>query len=92
MCWMLNFVTGGEGDASAVLIRGLEGISGPGKVGRVLSLDRTFYGEDLETSCRLWIEDTGLTVDYSSAPRVGILYSGEPWVSKPWRFILNKPL
>jgi DNA-3-methyladenine glycosylase len=89
---MLNFVTGGEEDASAVLIRGLEGISGPGKVGRTLQLDRTFYGEDLETSQRLWIEDTGLTVTYSSGPRVGIHYSGEPWISMPWRFILNKPL
>lgn len=89
MYWMLNFVTGGEGDPSAVLIRGLEDISGPGKVGRVLGLDRTFYGEDLETSHRLWIEDTGLTMTYSSGPRIGILYAGEPWVSKPWRYILK---
>ena len=92
MYWMLNLVTGGEEDASAVLIRGLDGISGPGKVGRTLQLDRTFYGEDLETSQRLWIEDTGLIVTYSSGPRVGIHYSGEPWVSMPWRYILNKPL
>lgn len=38
--WMLNLVTGFEGDASAVLIRGIEGFSGPGRVGRELQLDR----------------------------------------------------
>ena len=50
MYWMLNFVTGKNEEASAVLIRGLEGISGPGRVGKVLQLDKTFYGENLETS------------------------------------------
>ncbi len=32
MYWMLNFVTGEAGDSSAVLIRGVKGISGPGRV------------------------------------------------------------
>ncbi|WP_320110824.1 DNA-3-methyladenine glycosylase [Draconibacterium orientale] len=90
MYWMLNFVTGEAGDSSAVLIRGVEGISGPGKVGRALQLDKTFYGEDLENSKRMWIEDSGLKPQYTTAPRVGINYAGEPWISKPWRFIAEK--
>lgn len=90
MYWMLNFVTGEPGDSSAVLIRGVEGISGPGKVGRALQLDKTFYGEDLENSKRMWIEDSGLKPQYTTAPRVGINYAGEPWISKPWRFIAEK--
>ena len=45
MYWMLNFVTGKPGDSSAVLIRGVEGVSGPGRVGRTLQLDKSFYGE-----------------------------------------------
>ncbi len=87
MYWMLNFVTGGEGDPSAVLIRGLEGISGPGRVGRELLLDQSFYGECLETSERIWLEESGIALPYRKVPRVGIHYAGEPWVSKPWRFV-----
>ncbi|WP_297089138.1 DNA-3-methyladenine glycosylase [uncultured Draconibacterium sp.] len=90
MYWLLNFVTGPEGDASAVLIRGLHGISGPGRVGKALQLDKSFYGEDLSTSNRIWLEETDAKVNYSALPRVGIDYAGEPWISKPWRFIAEK--
>ena len=89
MYWMLNFVTGEVGDSSAVLIRGVEGISGPGRVGRALQLDKSFYGETLATSERIWIEDAGLKPQFTTAPRVGIDYAGEPWISKPWRFIVK---
>jgi DNA-3-methyladenine glycosylase len=89
MYWMLNFVAGNEGDASAVLIRGLDDTFGPGKVGKLLQLDRSFYGENLETSQRIWVEDENQkTVHYTTHSRVGIQYAGEPWVSKPWRFRL----
>jgi DNA-3-methyladenine glycosylase len=89
MYWMLNFVTGQEGDASAILIRGLDDIPGPGRVGKILQLDRSFYGEDLSTSQRIWVEESGLIAPFTPAPRVGIHYAGEPWISKPWRFIIN---
>lgn len=89
MYWMLNFVTGETGDSSAVLIRGVEGISGPGRVGRALQLDKTFYGENLAASERIWIEDTGEKPQFITTPRVGINYAGEPWISKPWRFIVK---
>jgi DNA-3-methyladenine glycosylase len=89
MYWMLNVVTGWEGDPSAVLIRGLDDISGPGKVGKTLQLDRSFYGEDLSVSQRIWIEDSMKVADFTTYPRVGIHYAGEPWISKPWRYILN---
>ncbi len=89
MYWLLNFVTGSEGEGSAVLIRGIQNISGPGRVGRALQLDKSFYGEDLATSARIWIEDPGLNAQFTTAPRVGIDYAGEPWISKPWRFIVK---
>lgn len=88
--WMLNVVTGEENDASAVLIRGVKGISGPGRVGRALRLDKSFYGEDLSFSKKIWIEDAPEVTDYSTAARVGIDYAGEPWTSIPWRFILSE--
>lgn len=88
--WMLNIVTGNENDASAVLIRGIGNITGPGRVGKVLQLDKTFYGEDLATSNRIWIEDSDIKPNYKTAPRVGIDYAAEPWISIPWRFILEE--
>ena len=59
MYWMLNIVTGEEGCPSAVLIRGIEEVVGPGKVGRELGIDRSFYGRLLEPESLLWIEEDG---------------------------------
>ena len=89
MYWMLNIVTGKEKDASAVLIRGLENISGPGRVGRALHLDKSFNGENLFTSDRIWIENNVSVIKFSTSPRIGINYAGEPWISKPWRFMMK---
>lgn len=89
MYWMLNIVTGNENDASAILIRGIDNTFGPGRVGKVLQLDKSFYGEDLSFSNRIWIEDSDKKPKFSTSQRIGIDYAGEPWVSKPWRFIIN---
>lgn len=88
MYWMLNIVSGGKDSPQAVLIRGVEQISGPGRVGRLLALDKSFYGESLITSDRIWLEDDGSEVSYQTTPRIGINYAGEPWISMPWRFII----
>lgn len=85
--WMLNLVTGPEGEPSAVLIRGMEGFPGPGRVGRELHLDRSFYGESLINSNRLWIEDAEPIAEIHTSKRIGIDYSGE-WADKPWRFYI----
>ncbi len=90
MYWMLNIVTGKENDASAVLIRGVENISGPGRVGKALELDKSFNGENLFTSERIWIENAETIENYITSPRIGINYAGEPWISKPWRFIVGE--
>lgn len=87
MYWMLNFVTGKTDYPQAVLIRCLDGFSGPGKVGRELKLDKSFYGENLGLSDRIWIEDHGLPSNYKTDIRVGIDYAGDLWKNKPWRFI-----
>ena len=90
MYWLLNIVTGKEDDASAVLIRGIGEISGPGRVGRELRLDKSFYGEELQCSSRIWIEDSKIKPKIKTAPRIGIDYAGEPWVSMPWRFMMSR--
>ncbi len=89
MYWMLNFVAGEENNPQAALIRGVEGISGPGKITRELGIERSFYGEDLTTSERIWVEDTGKIISYNAGPRIGINYAGEPWKSKPWRYYIE---
>jgi DNA-3-methyladenine glycosylase len=84
--WMLNFVTGIEDEPQAVLIRGLENLNGPGKLTRFLNIDRSYYGENLFLSSRIWVEDRDQKPIITSSPRIGIGYAGEPWISKPWRF------
>jgi DNA-3-methyladenine glycosylase len=89
MYWMLNVVAGEADNPQAALLRGVSGFNGPGKLTRALCIDGSFYGEDLTISGRIWIEDRGRK--YSSVKngvRIGIKYSGEPWVSKLWRFYL----
>ena len=86
MYWMLNFVTGNIDNPQAVLIRSVEGVAGPGRLGRILQLDKSFYGENLATSKRFWIEDAP-NKPFQTATRIGIDYAGEIWKNKPWRFI-----
>lgn len=86
MYWMLNFVTSEQDFPAAVLIRGLEGIKGPGRVGKALQLDRSFYGEYLSVSERIWVEDHGKTPTLSTSKRIGVDYARE-WALKPWRFV-----
>jgi len=88
MYWMLNVVTGRENEPQAALIRGLEGIYGPGRITRKLQIDRSFYGEDLTVSSRIWIEDDGYKPSYQTGTRIGVDYAGE-WKDKPWRFYIN---
>jgi DNA-3-methyladenine glycosylase len=88
MYWMLNFVTSYEGNPQAVLIRGIHGYSGPGKLTKHLEIDKSFNGTDLNTSQNLYITNGLSGVDYKTVPRVGIDYAGDVWKNKPWRFIL----
>jgi DNA-3-methyladenine glycosylase len=88
MYWMLNIVTGKENDPQAVLIRGVENYSGPGKLTKSLGIDRSYYGEDLVTSERIWVEDPEVNVDIKTGPRIGIDYAGEYWKSRPWRYYI----
>jgi len=87
MYWMLNVVTGMQEEPQAILIRGLEGISGPGKLTKKLFIDKSFYGEDLSLSNRIWFEENDNESFILRQPRYGIDYAQEPWKSMPWRFI-----
>jgi DNA-3-methyladenine glycosylase len=91
MYWMLNIVTGDENEPQAILIRGIEGYNGPGRLTKLLGIDRSFYGEDLTVSERIWIEDDGFRPEYKTGSRIGINYAGEYWKEVPWRYMINSP-
>ena len=87
---LFNVITGEENFPEGVLIRGIEGCSGPGRVTRFLSIDRSLNGIDLITSDQLWIEDDGFRPRYRTDKRVGIGYASEEDQNRPWRFILEE--
>jgi DNA-3-methyladenine glycosylase len=84
---MLNIVTGEEGIGQAVLIRGVVGSNGPGKLTAALKIDRSLNGEDLTKSNELWLEDDGTEFDYEATKRVGIDYADEADRNRFWRFV-----
>ena len=88
---MLNLVTGPADWPAAVLIRGIEGAAGPGRVTRALGIDRRLNGAPALPAGGLHVEDRGIRVPRSwvrVAPRVGVAYAGPVWAAKPWRFAI----
>ncbi len=86
MYWMFNIVCGPEENPQAILVRAVENIDGPGKLGRKLRLDKSFYGEDLEQSDRIWIEHDGRRYNYTKHGRINIDYAGDTWKNKAYRY------
>ncbi|MDP2864170.1 MAG: DNA-3-methyladenine glycosylase [bacterium] len=95
MYWQFNISTYAEGKPECVLIRALDLdklANGPGKLCRYLKLDKSFYGEDLTKSKRIWLEDRGEKIKSSqiiSTKRIGIDYAGPYWSKRNWRFVLK---
>jgi len=94
MYWMLNIVTGPGEYPSAVLIRKVENLNGPGKLTRDLKIDGRVNSKPADKKTGLWIEDRGEIKQIVNgewqiiqAPRVGVQYA-EEWANKPYRFIL----
>lgn len=94
-----NVVTQAAGQASAVLFRAVEPVSGislathgPGRLCKAMHINRELNGTDLCTG-PLWLADApGLPYSAIQAgPRVGIDYA-EEWVNAPLRYcIANHP-
>ena len=65
---------------------------GPGKLTQAMGITKSENGVDLtKTTHGLWIE-AGLKVPNSlvtKGPRVGLNNTPEPWLSKPWRFLVR---
>lgn len=92
----LNVVCAGEGRGHAVLIRGVEPLSGfpagsrgdgPGRLSRMLQITRAQDGADLcSAGAPLSIHARAGRPRIAVTARVGVAYSGT-WATKPWRFL-----
>jgi DNA-3-methyladenine glycosylase len=91
MYHMLNIVTGPDGHPGAVLIRGVKGISGPGRLTRALAIGKDMNTKKLGRAAGLWIEE-GETVPPRKilrTPRIGVNYAGPVWSQKRYRFVVG---
>ena len=84
---MLNVVTGPAEHPEAVLVRGVEGAVGPGRLTRALGVSCALNRENLVESDRLWIESDGTPPPrFSASPRIGIGYASKRDRARKWRF------
>ena len=89
---MLNLVVGPADWPAAILIRGVEGAVGPGRVTQALGIDRTLNRAPAAPPSGLWLEDRGVRVPpraVTCSPRIGVAFAGPVWSAKPWRFSLD---
>jgi DNA-3-methyladenine glycosylase len=92
--YCLNIVTASAGVPHAVLLRGLEPISGisdktwgPGLLCRAMNIDRRLNGADLLGDV-LWLErppGKSKRPRITRTTRIGVDYAGD-WAKRPWRF------
>lgn len=89
---MLNIVTGKKGYPAAVLIRGVESVSGPGRLTKFLQISRAQNNKRAVFDNGLWIEDMEIMVidnEIKKMPRIGVDYAGV-WAKKKYRFVLKQ--
>ena len=95
MHWCFNAVTGPEGRAGAVLVRGLEPLDGlgrsvrldgPARLCRALGITGAQNGADLERSALRILDGPPVRgSDVARGPRIGVDYAAE-WAARPLRF------
>ncbi len=90
MYYLLNVVTEKAEYPAAVLIRGVEGVKGPGRVGRALEIDMKFNGKKAGVETGLWFEprDKGVKPKIRASKRIGVEYAGAKWSEKEFRFVM----
>jgi DNA-3-methyladenine glycosylase len=96
---MLNLVVGPSDWPAAILIRGVEGAVGPGRLTKMLHIDRRLNAKPAVPATGLWLEDRGVLLPQKSVqvtPRIGVDYAGPLWSMKHWRFtvdpkVISKP-
>ncbi|CAN5658430.1 DNA-3-methyladenine glycosylase [soil metagenome] len=93
---LFNVVTGEAGDPQAVLIRAIEPLAsrgplgevrgdGPGRLTRLLDVDRRHYGHPLDRP-PLSLHPGRAPARIVRTPRIGVAYAGA-WAAEPLRFV-----
>jgi DNA-3-methyladenine glycosylase len=83
----LNVVTREEGNPEAVLIRGVVGLQGPGRLTKAFGINKTQDGWDLETSkLRILRGDIPSPFLVRKTARIGVDYA-EEWASRKLRYL-----
>lgn len=92
MHWMLNVVTGPVGYPAAVLIRGLEGIVGPGRLTKALRINGSLNGTPATNEAGVWFSERLEPMKHKviRSSRIGVDYAGPIWSVKPFRFTLDE--
>ena len=85
---LLNVVCGEKDFPEAVLIRAVEGFSGPGKLTKNMGIDLSFNGISL-LSDKIYIEDAA-EIECVESKRVGIDYADEYYRNIKWNFKIKK--
>ncbi len=87
--WLLNIVTGEEGQPEAVLIRACAEAPGPGRLTKKLGITGQQNRDNVVSSPEIWVEDDGYVCGIDLEKRVGIGYASEEDQNRPWRFKLK---
>lgn len=98
MHYCFNIVTEKKDYPAAVLIRAIQvwGVdykktNGPGKLCRLLYIDKTLNGNNITKRETLWVEDRNITVlpsQIQKTPRIGVEYAKE-YKKKKWRYVVK---
>jgi DNA-3-methyladenine glycosylase len=85
--WMLNVVTGQIDEGEAILIRGVQGICGPGRVAAALQISSELQGRPATRYSGLWFECHNAPIKIQTTARIGVDYAGPIWAAKKLRFL-----
>ena len=85
MHWLLNIVTGEEGEPEAVLIRACLDANGPAKLTKRLGITGELNRSSVSDG-QMYVEDDGFICEVTTDTRVGIAYATQEDQDKLWRF------
>lgn len=86
----MNIITGPINHPEGVLIRGVEGFNGPGKLTKALGITLADNKLDLVSGGTIWVEDDGFSPDkINTSKRIGIDYATPEYRDINWRFYID---
>lgn len=86
---MLNVVTQEVDNPQAVLIRGVEGYQGPGKLTKYMGINRSINEKDIVKSNDIYILDDDKKFKVKKDKRIGISYASKKDQNRKWRFLMD---